>query len=58
MLCISRLMPWPSILMSDLDVFFSRSVIESKLDSSFFYHVAVIVHIDGVYLGLEEFYGL
>ena len=44
--------------MSGLAVSFSESVSEFELDSGFFYFEAVIVRIDEVCLGLEEFYGL
>jgi len=55
---ISRLILWPSRLISGLTVSISGSVFRFELDSGFFYSDAVIVSIDEVCLGLGEFYGL
>jgi len=44
--------------MTGLAVFFSEFVFRSELGSGFFFFGAVIIRIDGVYLGLEESYGI
>ena len=51
-------MPCPSRLMVGLAVFFSEFVFRFELDSGFLYSEAMIVRIDGVCLGLGEFYVL
>ena len=55
---ISRLIHRYSLLISGLAVSFSRYVFNFELNSSFLSSEAMIVHIDGVCIGLGESYGL